>query len=157
MLPKKAKMAFWRLCVGGTLIRTRAFCISGLSLVAKTFTRPWSISKTFSDALQLRKIDFSLLPIGFKDKIKFEKLSKGSSISSGTHYSSWECDFCFFTFKKVPKNMCFYRFTHITDDLQSVTSRILHSTADFRSIILQTIWFSAYYRQFSFSKKCKDF
>ena len=53
--------------------------------------------------------------------------------------------------------MCFYRFAHITDDLQSVTSRILHSTADFRSILLQTIWFSAYYRQFSFSKKCKDF
>ena len=40
MLAKKAKMALWRLCIGGTLILTRAFCISGLSLVVKTFTRP---------------------------------------------------------------------------------------------------------------------
>ena len=46
MLPKKAKMAFWRLGAGGTLIRTRAFCSSGHFLVAQKF----------SDALKLRKI-----------------------------------------------------------------------------------------------------
>ena len=45
MLPKKAKMKFWLLGVGGTLIHTRSFCSPGLFLVAKTFTRPLYNSK----------------------------------------------------------------------------------------------------------------
>ena len=45
MLPKKAKMTFWWLDVGGTLIRTRSFCSPGLCLATKTFTRPLYISK----------------------------------------------------------------------------------------------------------------
>ena len=80
-------------------------------------------------------------------------VSKGSSMSSGTHYSSWECDFCFFTFKKVPKNTCFYRFTHITDDLQSVTSRFTNSSAHFRSISFKKTLKSPYYTPISFWKK----
>ena len=63
MLPKKAKMTFWWLDVGGTLIRTRSFCSPGHCLVAKNFTRPLYISKKTSDALKLRKSHFYLLAI----------------------------------------------------------------------------------------------
>ena len=75
MLPKKAKMAFWRLSVGGTLIRTREFCSPGLSLVAKPFSRPWCISKNIFWRSKFEKNWVLVLPIGFKDKIKIEKLS----------------------------------------------------------------------------------
>ena len=61
MLPKKAKMTFSWFAVGGTLIRTRAFCSSGHFLVAQNFTIPWCISKEFSDALKLRKIHLLFL------------------------------------------------------------------------------------------------
>ena len=53
--------------------------------------------------------------------------------------------------------MCFYRFTHITDDLQSVTSRILHSTADSRSIRLQLYDFLHTTGNFHFQKSVRIF
>ena len=46
MLPKKAKMEFWRLSVGGTLIRTRACCSPGLSLLEKHLRGPGLSQKT---------------------------------------------------------------------------------------------------------------
>ena len=43
----KFKVVFLWFAVGGILIRTRAFCSPGCFSVAKTFTRPWYISKKF--------------------------------------------------------------------------------------------------------------
>ena len=84
---------------------------------------------------------------------KGKTVYKGSSISSGTHYQSWEWNLCFFHFEKSLKKACFLRFHHTPDVFANVTSQKLHSTAGFHVLCLKKAWKTQYLRHISFLKK----